>query len=169
MFHLKQPRERGVTLIETTIAAALSALFLGSLFSVNASSMQTIRMARESAAASQVLQQRVEALRIANWHQITDADWLKANLLNADAPGTDTLRAEQETLMLIPYGSSTPGNTTLTRNAGATAAITSRLNSLLAENAMKVVWTVNYTGAPNDKAVTRQVVTIIAKGGVAKW
>lgn len=159
--------KNGFTLIEAMMAAAMSALFLGSLFAINASSMQTIKMARESAAASQVLQQRIESMRIANWHQITDADWIAANLLNADAPGSANLKAISETLILAPYGSGTVGNTQLTRSGGS-VAINVRNTALLIENAVKVVWTVNYTGAPNDRSATRQTVAILGKGGVAK-
>src|SRR5438477_12797011 len=94
-------------LIECTIATAVSALFLGSLFLVNSSAMETIQMAREAACASQVLQQRVEAMRIANWHQVTDANWLLTNLLNSDAPGPRQLKNASESLTLVPSGSST--------------------------------------------------------------
>jgi type II secretory pathway pseudopilin PulG len=155
-------------LIECTIATAVSALFLGSLFLVNSSAMDTIQMAREAACASQVLQQRVEAMRIANWHQVTDANWLLANLLNADAPGASQLKNMSETLTLVPYGSSTVGNTQLTRTNGA-VNIAANNSALLGENAVKIIWTVNYTAAPNDRVISRQIVAILAKGGVAKW
>ncbi len=161
--------ERATTLIEVSIAMAISALFLGSLFTMNSSSMQTVKMAREAACASQILQQRVEALRIANWHQITDATWLKNNIMNTDVAGADSLKDESETLTLIPYGSSTPGNTQLTRNQGATCVIVNRNDALLMENAIKVLLQVNFSGAPNTRPVTRQTVAILAKGGVAKW
>lgn len=157
----------GTTLIECTIASAVSALFLGSLFTVNTSSMQTVKMAREAASASQVLQQRVESLRIANWHQITDATWLQNNILNADAPGTSALKSPSEQLTIVPYGSSTTGNIQLTRANGTTTVVNS--TALLTENAIKVIWTVNYNGTPRDRAMSRQVVAILAKGGVAKW
>src|SRR5436309_8510751 len=118
--HLRT-NQTAFTLIECTIATAISALFLGSLFLVNSSAMDTLQMARESACASQVLQQRIEAMRIANWHQVTDANWLLTNLLNADAPGASQLKNMSETLTLVPYGSGTAGNTQLTRtNGGAT-------------------------------------------------
>jgi uncharacterized protein (TIGR02598 family) len=169
MIFSSQRRERAFSIIETTIAAGVSAIFLGSLFSMNSASMQTLKMAHESACASQVLQQRVESLRIANWHQITDADWLKANLLNADAPGSDLLKGENESLILIPYGSSSTGNTQLTRSYGSAASIVNRNSALLAESAVKIIWTVNYTGSPNDRPLSRQTVAIFAKGGVAKW
>jgi hypothetical protein len=126
-------------------------------------------MAHEAACASQVLQQRVESLRIANWHEITDADWLKANLLNTDAAGSDLLKAESESLTLIPYGSATTGNTQLNRNYGSSAIVVNRNEKLLGESAIKVIWTVNYLGSPNNRPLTRQTVAILAKGGVAKW
>src|SRR3954463_1944866 len=88
----------GSTLVEAMMAAGISAIFLGSLFAINTASMGTIKMAREAAAASQVLQQRVESMRIANWHQITDADWIRDNLMNAAAPGSTELKSITETL-----------------------------------------------------------------------
>jgi hypothetical protein len=124
-------------------------------------------MARESACASQVLQQRIEAMRIANWHQVTDASWLVANLLNADAPGASQLKNMSETLTLIAYGSSTVGNTQLTRTNGAVSIVANN-SALLGENAIKIIWTVNYTAGPNG-IISRQIVAILAKGGVAKW
>jgi uncharacterized protein (TIGR02598 family) len=157
------------SIIETTMAAALSAVFLASLFAMNSASMQTLKMAHESACASQVLQQRVESLRIANWHEITDADWLRANLFNTDAPGSDLLKGESETLTIVPYGSASTGNTQLNRNYGSSATIVNRNNGLLGEGAIKVIWTVNYVGSPNNRPLTRQTVAILAKGGVAKW
>lgn len=159
--------EQGFTLTEAVVAAAISALFLSSLFTMNLSSMETIRSAKESTVASQVLQQRLESMRIANWHQITDAAWIRDNLLNLDAAGGEQLKNLVETVLLVPYGSTTIGNTTLRRSLGAATIVTQNTNLLL-ENAVKVIWTVDYTGAPNNHAVTHQIVAILAKGGVAK-
>jgi type II secretory pathway pseudopilin PulG len=159
--------QRGSTLIEAAIAASICAIFLGSLFTLNSSTMETIRMAREAACASQVLQQRIEGMRIANWHQVTDAIWIKTNLLNTDAAGSTGLKNVSETLTLTPYGSASSATTQLTRSGGSTTIVTQN-TSLLTESAMKVVWTVNFTGAPHDRASVRQTVAILAKGGVAK-
>jgi hypothetical protein len=163
---LKPIGENGATLIESVFASGISALFLGSLFAMNSASMATIKMARDSACASQVLQQRIESLRIANWHQITNASWLRENLLNADAAGATSLKDRSEVLMLIPYGSSSTGNTKITRTNGHATILNQ--TALLGESALKVVWTVTYTGAPNDRTINRQTVAILAKGGVAK-
>src|SRR5256886_11569425 len=162
---LRHPRaeQTAFALIECTIATAVSALFLGSLFLMNSSAMDTIQMARESACASQVLQQRIESMRIANWHQVTDASWLTTNLLNADAPGANQLKNCSETLTLVPYGSNTVGNTQLTRTNGA-VSIAANNSALLGENAGKIIWTVNYTAAPNHRIISRHVVAMLANG-----
>ena len=154
-------------MVESLVAAAIMALFLSTLFALNSSSMQTIRMGREAACASQVLQQRIEQLRIANWHQVTDAAWLQTNLLNAAAPGSGILHTPTETLTLIPYGSATVGNTQLLRSNNVVTVVNQNA-ALLAESAVKVVWTVAYIGPPGNRSYTRQVVSILAKGGVAK-
>jgi hypothetical protein len=159
--------QQASTLIEASIAAAICALFLGSLFTLNTSTMSTLKMAREAACASQVLQQRIEGMRIANWHQVTDADWLAANLLNTDAAGSTGLKSISETLTLTPYGSASTATTQLTRTNGV-AHIVARNTSLLTESAMKIVWNIDYIGAPHDRAASRQTVAILAKGGVAK-
>ena len=158
---------RGQTIVEAMIAAGISALYLGSLFTMNGSSMSTIKMARESACASQVLQQRIESLRIANWHQVTDSNWLVTNLLNADAAGASQLKSVSETLLIAPYGSGTTGTIQLTRSGGVASIVSDA--ALLTENAVKVTWTVNYVGSPNARSTSRQTVAILAKGGVAKW
>src|SRR3982750_4930561 len=109
--HPKAQQPAAFALIECTIATAISALFLGSLFLMNSSAMDTIQMARESACASQVLQQRIESMRIANWHQVTDASWLLANLMNADAPGANQLNNIRGTPVLATSGRGPVGNT----------------------------------------------------------
>lgn len=129
--------------------------------------MDTIRSAKDSTAASQALQQRMESMRIANWHQVTDAVWLRDNLLNTAVPGVGSLKDLTETVTLVPYGSSNPGNTQLKRTAGR-ATIVNQDSSLLTKNAIKVIWTAEYSGVPNDRMTSRQIVGILAKGGVAK-
>ena len=164
----KSSGQSGTSLIEAVIAACTSALFLGSLFTMNMSAMRTMKTAREAANASQVLQQRVESMRIANWQQVTNADWVKNNLLTTSAAGSDSLKNMTETLTLVPYGSTTAGNTQLVRS-GNTTQIVNNNTALETESAMKVIWTVAYNGGNRGEAVTRQAVAILSQGGVTKW
>ena len=164
----KTSSQSGTSLIEAMIAACTSALFLGSLFAMNMSAMRTMRTAREASSASQVLQQRVESLRIANWHQVTNPDWVRDNLLNTSTGGSGGLKNITETLTFVPYNGTSSGNTQLVRS-GSTTQIVSRNTALLQEQAMKVIWTVAYNGGAQGQSTTRQTVAILAKGGVAKW
>lgn len=157
----------GTTLLETSIAACTAALFLGTLFTMNITAMKNIRVAREAASASQVLQQRVEAMRIANWQQITNPEWLKINLLQAPAAGVEGLKNVAETLTLVPHESSTTATTHIKRSGGSTTVVNN--SNLQAERALKVIWTVQYSGGINAQETSRQTVAIISKGGVAKW
>ncbi len=158
----------GTTLLETSIAACTAALFLGSLFTMNITGMKTIRTAREASSASQVLQQRVEAMRIANWHQITNPTWVSGNLLNNTAAGSENLKHMSETLTLVPHEGTTTANTQIVRTGNSTQVVNHNTN-LLKERALKVIWTVTYSGGMNAQTTTRQTVAIISKGGVAKW
>jgi Tfp pilus assembly protein PilV len=163
----RQPSFSGFSLVETVIASAIAASFLTSLFTMNMMTMGTIRSAKESIAASQILQQRMESMRIANWHQVTDAAWIRDNLLNTAAPSSTQLKSLVETLILVPYGSANTGNTQVCRSGG-TASIVNQNTTLLTEKAIKVIWTLTYRGAPSERALSRQVVAILADGGVAK-
>ncbi|HEX4665449.1 MAG TPA: hypothetical protein VH207_02525 [Chthoniobacterales bacterium] len=157
----------GFSLVETVVAAAIAASFLTALFTMNMATMNTLRCAKESISASQILQQRMEAMRIANWHQVTDAVWLRDNLLNTAALSSTQLKNLVETLTLVPYGSANTGNTQL-RRTGGTATIVNQNSALLTERAIKVIWTLDYTGSPNSRGISHQVVAILADGGVAK-
>ncbi len=161
-------RIAGFNLVESSIAVGISVLFLSSVFVMNISAVDSIRCSKESVAASQVLQQRIESLRIANWQQITSTTWLAANSLNTSAAGSEVLKNLTETLTLEPYGSANVGNSQLVRNSAGTITIVSQNAGLLTENAVKVIWTAVYNGAPNNRTVSRQIVAILGKGGVAK-
>src|SRR5438270_13995615 len=103
MLRRTRAERTGFALIECTIATAISELFFGSLFLMNSSAMDTIQMARQSACASQVLQQRFESMRIANWLQVTDANWLLTNLFNTGATGTCQLQFEAVTFTIVTF------------------------------------------------------------------
>jgi type II secretory pathway pseudopilin PulG len=159
---------RGFTLIENMFACGVVSMFLGGVFALNSNSMITLRMGRDEAAASQVLQQRVEQMRIANWQRITDPTWLRDNVLNQGADGAQNLRSLNETVTIAPYNSATVATNTFT-SANGTASAGSSNTSLIAEGGILVTWTESWTGLPNNRIHTRQATAILGKGGVAKY
>lgn len=63
----------GFTMIEVLVAALLVAIGLGSVLTMNVKTMRTLRATRQAAASSQLLQQRVEAIRGRAWPEVSTA------------------------------------------------------------------------------------------------
>jgi hypothetical protein len=141
-------------------------LTMGSACALGIQALSVMRMGREQASASQVLQQRVEQLRVANWVRVTDETWLRDNLLNQDPPGIADLASPSETVIITPYGSATTSKNTFTRKNGQGTAGTNV--SLKAESCISVTWRIAWSGTPRSKSNTREAVVILGKGGVAK-
>jgi prepilin-type N-terminal cleavage/methylation domain-containing protein len=165
--HAARPtRSGGFTLTESLIATAIVALLMGGAFAVSTQSILMIRMSNEQSSASQVLQQRIEQLRVANWSRVTDPAWLRDNTLSQDAPGSNTLPLLSETVCIKPYGTSTPTNTFTRTNGLATTGAANV--SLLAQDSVQVTWILSWTGAPTSHNNNRLAAVVLSKGGVAK-
>ena len=65
------------TIVEVLVSAVLILLALGSILTINTKSMHTLRATRQAAASSQVLQQRIEAIRGKPWPEISNSTILK--------------------------------------------------------------------------------------------
>src|SRR4051812_22578978 len=95
---LRRANQGGFTLLENVFACALVAMGLACTYTINGQTMGVLRMAKDEACASQVLQQRIEHLRIANWQRITDDTWLRDHILNTAADGGGGLSGIVETV-----------------------------------------------------------------------
>lgn len=155
------------TLLESVVACAVIAVGLAGTYAVNGQCMNVLRMAKDEASASQVLQQRVEHLRIGNWQRVTSPTWIATNILNASADGSVKLNNLVETVSVVPYpitGTDNP-NTFRRDNSGVTSGSNV---SFLSQNALVITWRAEWNGLPNGKKHTREIVTVLGKGGVAK-
>src|SRR3954470_23282477 len=92
----------GFSLVENMLACMVIAIGLAGTYTLNSQTMSTLRMAKDEASASQVLQQRVEQMRIANWQRISSPTWLATGVLNAPADGSAGLTALNETVTITP-------------------------------------------------------------------
>jgi hypothetical protein len=68
---------KAFTIVEVLVSAVLILLALGSILAINTKSMHTLRATRQAAASSQILQQRVEAIRGKPWPEISNSAILK--------------------------------------------------------------------------------------------
>jgi hypothetical protein len=153
------------SLVENVLACAIVALGLAGTYTLNSQTMGVLRMAKEESFASQVLQQRIENLRIANWQRISSPTWLRDNLLNVAADGSDSLRGLTETVLITPL-SSTTGNT-FSRGGGTVIAAAGNA-SLTSQDSLLIKWTVTWNGMPAGKIHTRETLAVLGRGGIAK-
>jgi type II secretory pathway pseudopilin PulG len=66
-------RERAFTILEVLVAALLIAIAMGSILAVNSQAIHTLRATHQTAASSQVLQQRIEMIRARPWPEVSSA------------------------------------------------------------------------------------------------
>src|SRR5205085_1387321 len=106
--------ESGVTILEVLASAVVILLGLGAIFGMNAQSLQILRKTQQAAAASQILQERLETMRTRPWPEVSRGTavagwWAAATNCAADLADANPT----ETLTVSP--ASTPG--TANKNA----------------------------------------------------
>ena len=72
----------GFTIVEVLVSALLIGVGFGSILATDVRSIRTLRCTRQAAASSQMLQQRIEAIRAAPWPEISNSTSL-ARLMRA--------------------------------------------------------------------------------------
>lgn len=70
-FYARNRSSSGVTILEVLASAVVILLGLGAIFGMNAQSLQILRKAQQAAAASQILQERIESMRARPWPEIS--------------------------------------------------------------------------------------------------
>jgi Prokaryotic N-terminal methylation motif len=163
-------RSQGFSLLEVNIAVALTLIGLTGCFAANANLLGMLKAANQGASASQSIQERVEQMRIANWLQITDSNYLKTALLSSPTASARSLPGCTETLTLTAYPPPVSGGGPSTRLTGSNGqvAIVSNDNALKDNPMVKADWVVTWTVAGNQSVRTRSGSVLVAKGGIVK-
>ena len=170
--------QAGFTVMEAGVAGAVITVFLTSLFALNSNIMHLLRSAAEAASASQDLQQRVETVRLSNWNQITDPNWVQANLLANKTDASVNLPGLSETLTVTPYLSpasapmagTTPPPFTVTRNADNTVTVNppgyTATAALGQQEMVRVDLSVYWPSIYRSR--TRSLTTLVSRWGISK-
>lgn len=163
--------QAGITIIEVMIAALLIGLATGSIMSINAHSLRILQSSHYAAAASQVLQQRVEMLRRATWPELSNDIALAKLMANATESEVELTPSEvTETLTLMvptdPPAAPLTGGTTISmsrQHGSVTVGQTGDLGaqpSLLVESG--IVWK-DLTGVHK-----RTIRTVLCRAGLTR-
>ena len=168
MTHNRSKRpQSGTTLVETAVAATLIAVFFATIFELNAVCLRYIDASKESVAALQGVQDRVEALRNLAFTDLTNATFVQT-LMATPANGSDFAKTKPtETVTIWNYNTANKSKVlgtgfTITRPAGAivTPSITP-LSSLADVVLVRAKYTWSMLGG---RSGSEQTETIISSG-----
>jgi hypothetical protein len=166
---LKRLSIAGYTLIEANAATAMVGIFVSGVMVMNSNLLNVLKSSKESAAANQALQERVEQMRIANWVQITDSNYVAQQILNTATSSAVGLPALVETMTVSPYTALT-GTTAPVKvsRAGSTASIQCSNPQLQNERMVRVDINLVWESGQDKRQRVRATSVLIAKGGITK-
>jgi hypothetical protein len=166
------------TVLEASIAGAIVTVLLSGLFVLQSNMMRMLDASTQTTNASAHLQTRVEQVRLANWSQVTDPDWVQSSLLNTPADADVNLPGCSETYTVSPYQSpcsaapaaTPPPPFTVTRQADGTLKLSpagySYSTALAGQEMIQVDLSVTWPSLGRSR--TRAQSTLVSPWGISK-
>lgn len=150
------------TLIEVVVAMMLSVLALTAFYASSGQAVRIVKRGKETALASQLLQERIEALRSApRWASVTTPDGVRTLITNATVTAANFPGAT-ETVTVAAYPA---GGTPFVVTRAISGSLSSSGSSLSAEKCVKLTLQVSWSGVGGTTR-SRQIATLITKGGL---
>lgn len=160
--HSPARSESAFTLSETLISIAVTLISLVAFFAATGQAIRIVRSGKEIAAASQMLQQRIETFRYAPpWTNATTPEGI-SNLIKTAAATASTFQDATETFTVTPYPA---GGPPLVVTRSSKGVISSTGPSMSGEKCVQFTASVSWTGLGGSPR-SRQVSTIMTKGGL---
>lgn len=144
------------------MSIAVTVISLAAFFAATAQAIRIVRSGKEIAAASQMLQQRIETFRYSPpWTNATTPTGIQ-NLIKTAAATASNFPKATETFTVTPYPS---GGTPLVVTRNSDGTITTTGPSMATEKCVQFTVMVSWTGLGGIQR-TRQVSTVMTKGGL---
>lgn len=170
--------QRGFTVMEAAIAGAIVAVLMSGLFALQSNMMRMLSASTQTTNASAHLQTRVEQVRLANWPQLTDPNWVQSGLLNSPTDADVNLPGLSETYTVTSYQSpcsgapaaTPPPPFTVTRQANGTLTVSPAgysYSALLANQEMLQV-DLSITFPSLGRTRTRAQCLLVSPWGISK-
>lgn len=175
---LRRMSQGAFTVLEAAVAAAIVTLALSGLFVLQSDMMRLLSSSTETTNASAHLQTRVEQVRLGNWSQLTDPNWVQGTLLKNATEADVNLPGLSETYTVTAYQSpcsgapaaTPPPPFTVTRQANGTLTLSpagySDATLLAQQEMLQVDLSVTWPGLGRTR--TRAQSTLISPWGISK-
>ena len=150
------------TLVENAVAVAIVGLFFVALYMLNTQCLYMLNSGREAVAAEQSAQDRLEQLRNCTWAQLTDANYLRDNILSASTTGARNLGSVTETVTVNAYPIALSPAISIVRSNGTATAASSNA-SIANTDIVRVDLALNWQAGPGGRSRTQAVTTLIAQ------
>jgi hypothetical protein len=157
----KTSNQGGFALAESMVAMALVSLMLSGLFAMNGRLLALLKQGKESTYASQIIQERVDGLRIGLWDEVTDATRLANTVLSGPTVTATNLPGVTETITIEPLAGT---NNPITCVRSPSGTVTKSGNALTSERTIKATVTVRWKS--QNRIRERAAVTVLANGGI---
>lgn len=159
----------GFMLSESLCALAISMVSLCSVMVANSHSLKLVKSTRDSSAATLCLQERVEQLRIANWQQITRAEYLQNSYFATVPRSIAPLEGSYtETITVSAYPDRTAASPLVVQKSNRKAAVVVFNGAGLAEQRLaRIDVDISWKGKEGRQRL-RQMSTIINNGGISR-
>jgi len=160
-------RSCGFSLPELCVAIAVAVVFGLAVFATNSRLLIALKTQKETAAATMVLQQRMEALRACSFTQIATKDYLKTNIFNSSTGSEGPLGSLKEQVAVGVYGNTAVTPIMLQRNQQHQnpPQELSTNDNLANYNLLQVDLLLQWAGA-NGHTRTRQLSAVFGKGNI---
>ncbi len=154
-------RSEGFALVESVIGMALVSLTLSYVFAANSHLLGLLKQGKEGTFATQMIQERVDALRGALWDQVTDPSKITQLLTPATVAGA-SLPGATETIKIEPLANTTNVSGQCVRLPAGT--VSSAGSVLTSRQSVKVTVSVQWNSRQRTRV--RAATTVFTKGGI---
>lgn len=161
-------RTGGFSIPEAVVALGIGTMSLGSAMLLNAHELRLVKATREAGSASGTVEERVEQLRIANWRQMTNANYLASTVFATQPKSVAPLDNVRENITVSAWPDPTVCQPlAVVKGKNGPATIVSTGTGLADQKLAKVDVTITWRTRDGRDRV-KELTTIISNGGISR-
>ena len=156
----------GFTIAEAIVSTAVVMIGMAAVMVLNSAHLRFVKSTRQSNAATLALQERVEQMRLGNWRNMTNATFLRDNVLTTAPKSAAPLDRFSEKITVTAYpDESAAQKLIVTRYADGTRSTLVSGAGLTTQRLAKIELEANWIGA-DGRLRTRAIDTEIGRAHV---